>query len=381
MKLKLGLLAACFAALVPDLALGQEEPAPLAISGQVINGTSGGAAAEGLRVQVVAFTDERSLGSWEATTGATGHFAVDGVIADDRATYVVGTEYAGVSYVDRLQRGDDGGVAPVNLNVYESAPLDPGIRFDRSAFIVSAVDAERQTIKLTEVHSLSNPTDRTFLPQPDGAGGPSGLLVFGLPMHAFGLSPHLGLNAESVIQIDRGFASLDPVRPGKTEIAFSYEFPFSQSSYIFRRTLRYPVDSLRVLVPAEGPRLLAEDGLPAVGRVSLGDRAYQELHRAPLAAGDNLSVTLDELPARPALSVPVPVGPEPIGAVGAVAGALAVLAIWWRGRGGVAVEPTDDQILDALVALDLDRAAGKIPEVDYVAERERLLSLTHEPST
>lgn len=350
------------------------------VDGQVVNGTPGGGSGESLRVQVIAFADEGRLGSWEATTDQEGRFRVEDVPRAEGATYVVGTEYAGATYVDRLRPPDDQPVASIELPIYESVPLDPGIRFDRSAFIVSAVDGERQTITMLEVHSLYNPTEVTFLPRADGAGGPSGLLVFGLPQHAFNLAPHLGITGGAIVQIDRGFASLDPVRPGKTEIAFSYDFPFAESSYVFRRTLRYPVESLRVLAPVSGPELRTEEGEPAIGRVSLGDREYQELQLGGLAPGANLGVMLADLPARPAVNLPLAVTPEPVGAVGAIIGVLTVIAIWWRSRGLVSLVPTHDQILDALVALDLDHAAGKIQEADYVAERTRLLGLTQPPS-
>src|SRR6266540_2663841 len=58
------------------------------IQGTIVNGTSGGGSTAGVRVQAVGFTDDRSLGSWEATTDAAGRYSIAGVPREDGATYV-----------------------------------------------------------------------------------------------------------------------------------------------------------------------------------------------------------------------------------------------------------------------------------------------------
>jgi hypothetical protein len=376
-------LAVLLAAVHAGLGRAQEAPpsSSFDVVGTVANGTPGGGSVAGLTVQLVSFTEQgAALGSWEATTDADGGYRFDAVPAAAGAVYIAGTEYQGASYVQRLDPGAGVENAPGDITVYEAVGEDPGIHFDRSALIVSSVDSDQQTITMLEVHGLNNPTQVTFLPRADGPGGPLGLLVFGLPQHAFELQPQLGLNRDNLVQIDRGFASLDPIRPGQSEIAFSYKFPFSDASVMFRRTLRYPVQSFRVLAAADGVQLMTEDGTPATGRVSVGGRDYQEIQMGPLAAGSGVAVQLGDLPARPSLHLPVPISPEPIGALGAIAGATAVLGLWWRSRGEPVVGLEREAVLDALVALDAERAAGRVTDAEYDEERERLLALTQEPA-
>ena len=352
-------------------AFAQDDAPTLTVQGRVVNSTEGASEiGAGQRVQVVAFDDTGSLGSWDTATDGDGQYRVSGIPRGTGATYVVGTDYAGTSYVERVDEMS-GPTVETNVAVFESAALDPGVRMERTALILSGVDDSTQTITLLEVHSLLNPTDRTFLPQADGAGGTSGLMVFGLPTHAFRLTPHLGLDPNEIVQIDRGFASLAPVRPGRTEVAFSYQFPFSESSYLLQRTLRYPADSLHVFSPAGGPTIAAE-GLPPAVETVVGERRYQEIDANGLPAGTIVKLTIGALPARGGIALPI--APEPIGVAGVLAGVIAVLVAWWTARRRLATAPAEDLAIEGLITLDHDYAAGRIGEDDYVTARDRLLA-------
>ncbi|MBI4213915.1 MAG: hypothetical protein HY534_06350 [Chloroflexi bacterium] len=368
-------MAAVYAAVlgtyVTHPALAQDTTEALTLQGQIINATRGTIGPPiGQKVQVVALNENQSLGTWEGTTDDSGRFRLEDIPRHAGATYIVGTDYGGVSYVERIELETETQVE-TTFNVYESSASDPGIRMERSSLIFSEVNADAQTITLLEVHRLLNPTDRTFLPQADGAGGPSGLLVFGLPAHAFQLTPHLGLDPAGIVQIDRGFASLAPVRPGRTEIAFSYQFPFSESSYLFQRTLRYPADALHIFSPAGGPSISAE-GFPAPRDTVVGDRRYREIDGNALTAGTMVKLTIGQLPAPPGFSFPVT--PAPIAIVGVFMGIAIVLAAWWTARDRVAATAPEERVIEDLIALDRDHAAGRVDEAEYLRARDRLLA-------
>jgi hypothetical protein len=268
---------------------------------------------------------------------AAGHYRVEGVSRIPDAVYAMGADYQGVSYVNRLDGDTSSGLTTMDIIVYESVPQDPGIRFERSAWIISAVDPDQQTVQMLEVYGLTNPTDKSFVP---GAGGPTGLVVFPLPPHSTDLVPHLGLDPSTIAQIDLGFASLDPVRPGQREIAFSYQFPYGEGSYELSRTIRYPTDSLHFLVTQPGPSLQG-DGWQNDGVVTVGGVRYQELEIGPLDANTRVAVTIGGLPVRPP-GLPVP-PPSVLAGVGIAAG-LAVILIAYRRRSSF--EATADDEVD-----------------------------------
>jgi hypothetical protein len=272
--------------------------------------------------------DGQIVETWSARADEDGTYQFQEMMRSEDTAYFLGAEYSGVVYLEPLPSATEADAwMTLDLTVYEPSNTDPGLRFERSAWILQGVDAAQQAARILEVYSLVNTSDRTFLPTADGPGGSSGLLVFGLPAHASGLTPHLGLDPARIEQIDRGFASLEPVRPGRTEIAFSYQFPYSESRYVLRRTIRYPVESLRVLGPAEGPAVRLEG--PAEPEVAeVGGRQYQGFRVGPLEAGSALAVSLEGLPARSA-----PLGTLPqalLAALGAGAGVAAIVGTWWR---------------------------------------------------
>ena len=128
-----------------------------------------------------------------------------------------------------------------------------------------------------------------------------GLLRFGLPPQASQLRPPLNLSPESLIQVDRGFASSDPVLPGEQEYAFAYRFPYVAPVYAFSLALPYGAASVRVLVPA-GPGWaldVAGPDLAPLGEVDVGPRRYRVWGGGQVPPGGRLQVELRNLPPRP----------------------------------------------------------------------------------
>ena len=166
--------------------------------------------------------------------------------------------------------------APLELRVYDVTGRDPGLRTERVLLTFGAVDAGRQEVAVTQLQTLVNPSPAAY--RPETTGDPMGLLRFGLPPQATQLRPTLGLSPESLIQVDRGFASSDPVLPGEQEYAFAYRFPYVAPVYAFSLALPYGAASVRVLVPA-GPGLGPGRRRPRSGPSGGGGRGAPALPR------------------------------------------------------------------------------------------------------
>ncbi len=348
-----------------------QSPDTFTIAGHVLNGTAGGVAPREGRVQAYAYTRERVDGPWDAAIDDSGAYRVDNVPRVEGATYVVGTDYGGALYAERLDNPGDEQVVTKDVTIYDSSTVDPGIQFDQVAILVSAVDAGQGILSILEIHRLENPTDRTFAPSTSGPGGPAGLLVFPLPPNAFDLRPDVGLDPFRLVQIDRGFASLAPIQPGRTEIGFSYKFPYTEESVQLSRNVRYPIARLSVLVPQGGPSV-ATDQLSPTDAASFGGRPYRTFTGGPLSPGQAVQINLTGLP--------VPGGPlgrvPPAAAafVGVIIGLGVLLWASLRPRAGAeALTATTDSLIDRIVALDLDRAESRIPDVEYRRERQALV--------
>jgi len=372
----LAVIAASLFAVTWASALAQGDDV-FTIEGHILNGTAGAEAPDDVRVQAYAYTSDRIDGPWEAQTDESGAYRVEGVSVVEGSVYVLGVDYAGASYAERVERSPAESVATKDLTVYETSAVDPGVRFEQVAILVGTIDGGQGTINIVEIHRLENPTDRTFAPSPSGPGGPAGLLVFPLPPDAFDLRPEAGLDPARVIQIDRGFASMAPVPPGRTEIAFSYRFPYTESSFQLGRTVRYPISRLSVLVPQDGP-IVESDRLASTDAASLGGRSYRTLTGGPFAAGQPLAITFGGLPLPGG-----PLGRIPPAAV-AIGGALVGLAVLARAAltnavGATATATQADAVLDRLVALERDRLESRISDEQYHREWRVLVEQLHQP--
>jgi hypothetical protein len=260
----------------------------------------------------------------------------------------------------------------VEVAIYDAVSVNPGLRFEQSVLIFSLPEDGVQALMVTEIHSVVNPSDRTFLPSADGPGGPEGLLVFPLPPNAGDLRPLMGLDPSRLVQIGRGFASLAQVVPGRSEISFSYRMPYNGDAIRIDRTIRYPVATLRLLAPRTGPEL-ASDQFPTRGEVTVAGRQYARLEAGPLAVGTAISVTASALPLPGGLLARIP--PPAVAAAGIFC-ALLLLALYLaRSRTGDdagSAEPAEEWLEEAL-QLDIDRQAGRISDVEYQGARAALL--------
>lgn len=368
--LALGALAAWLLVAPP----GAAQADLFTVEGRVVNGTAGGDAPGDGRVQVYAYSRERVDGPWIGEVDADGAYVVDAVPRVEGAIYVLGIDYGGASYIERIDPPGEEAVVIKDVTVYNSSPVDPGIRFEHVAILVSGVDGNQGVVSVVEVHRVDNPTDRTFAPSASGPGGPAGLLVFPLPPNASDLRADVGLDPARLVQIDRGFASLAPVLPGRTEIGFSYKFPYGDSSLQLNRTLRYPVARLNVIVPDDGPSLDSDRLLPA-DMANIGGRSYRTLTGGPFAPGQPLQINFSGLPVPGGPFARVPPATAAVGGVVVGLGVLIAAAVFPRSRSA----PSEDAVVESLVALEMERSASRISDEDYRSARQALIQQLARP--
>ena len=353
-----------------------QAPNTFVVQGHVVNGTTGADAPREGRVQIYAYSRERVDGPWEGQLDGAGAYRVEDVPRVEGAIYVLGIDYGGASYAERVTEPGDEAIAVRDLTVYESSPVDPGIQFEQVALLVSTVD-NPGTLSVVEIHRLDNPTDRTFAPSATGPGGPAGLLVFPLPPNAFDLRADAGLDPARLVQIDRGFASLVPVPPGRTEIGFSYKFPYTDSSLQLSRNVRYPISRFTVLVPDDGPSI-ESDRLVAGDTTNIGGRTYRTLAGGPFGAGQGLQINFAGLPIPGGPLGRIP--PAAAGVAGVVVGVgVLIAAAFFRRPSGDGALPSEDALVEDLVALEKEHSESRMTDDDYRRARQALIQQLQQP--
>jgi hypothetical protein len=320
---------------------------------------------------------------------ASGAYRFTGLPVGKEYAYVAYTVHQGVEYTTKrvTLTPEQPTRRDLALQVYNTTPNDDALHVKAASMVVLDVNRETQSMYVLETLVFENPTKLTFLPVVNGPRGPMGLLRFSLPPNASQLSPMGELASRQVIQTDRGFGTDLPIRPGQSEVSFTYQVPYRDPSgkLEFDLTMPYPTEEFRLMTPRGGPPIVSPD---------LTRGRSIELFQSP---EDRYDVQVgNRLPARTKLTIsatglPVnvhflrPDNPWLWSGTGALLLVLLglALALWRRGGSATStpdrVEEERAGLVGALAELDERYERGDLDEQKYRRERElrrqRLLAL------
>ena len=192
------------------------QDATFAVEGRVVNGTLDVGAAQ-LEVMLHTVT-ELARADTPTLTDEQGAFRFDDVPLNPQAAYGVSVVYQGALYGRDLDTSD-GPPDPVTLTIYESTHDDSGIRAALASVLFASANREEQTISTLEIVRIINESKQTYVPGPE----PMNLMRFGLPPNASELQVDTSLPDADYAQVDRGFALLASVPPGRARgVLFLY---------------------------------------------------------------------------------------------------------------------------------------------------------------
>jgi hypothetical protein len=372
------LIAALAAALVlvaPPRALAQ---AGGRIEGQLVNGTAGASPPGALPVTVHIFKDRSRVGERTVQTDPSGHFVLDGLEAAAGYVYFPIVEYGGASYFpDRPVALDGADSKSVEIRVFEPTQTPDAIAFDRTNLLV--LNTSPTALLVMEMGAVVNRSDRTYV----GAAGEDGrptTLRFSLPRGATQVAPQAGLPPDDLVPTPDGFQTANPVVPGRQELAFSYQLPYSSSTLDLAKRLEYPTGTFNLYLPDTGLTAVSPH-LTYQGTSELGGQRYQLYSAQGLPAGAAIAIRLGGLPA-PDIPRPQQLGLIVLGASAALLGGATAVAIRRRRRANAALAPAHAPVASggdlervdlvrSLAELDERYSAGAIDEATYRAEREQ----------
>ena len=209
---------------------------------------------------------------------------------DPSLSYGVSVEYQGAVYAASVLLSD-GSPTPTVIDVYDAVDNQEYLELESASVLFAGADKTTRRVSVLELVQLANDSDRTFV----SGSTPMQLVRFGLPPGAEALRVDTTLPDGRFVQVDLGFALLSNVPPGRYEITYSYSFPYQDGQADFTRTLRNPLDDLRVLAPVDAMTLGGE-GMEGPESIDFGGRPYQLLRASDRSVGDVISVSLTDLP-------------------------------------------------------------------------------------
>lgn len=364
------------------------------ISGVVVNGTHAHAPVAGQSVTLqVAVSHTSAKDVAQTTTDTHGHFTFSGLDGSGATTYAVYTQFQQGTFASDAVTFTNGTAQPVTLTVYDGTNSDAHVRIALTTILLSEPNTHDGLIPVGEVLTFDNSGDTAYIPTTAPANGmPMGLLRFAVPPSARNLALGEGFAGAQVIQVGTGFGTTATVPPGKSQFAFAFDLPYTDTTAVLDYKTEYRTDQVAVLVP---PGMHATSGdLAAQPAVQAAGQSYNLFTRSTLPASAQLTLRLVGLPLPgedPTLQF------APLLAVGGgLVLLLAVLLLLYLRRGALAVvlrlvpasalrattpgtakesprarEAERKRLLKSLLALERAHAEGTLPDEVYRARRER----------
>ena len=344
------------------------------ISGIIVNNTANLDPVSGASValHIRRLTTESNI--QYTTTGQDGRFVFKGVDYHEDALYGVSVLFDGATYrksVDLPFWGTRS--TTVVLTVYHSSDSSDIVSVFNASILFTDVDVRQSRIYVMEMVTLENASDLTYVP----GDGPMELLRFGLPSGSKGLYVETDIPGADWVQVDKGFALITPVFPGKHELMYTYYFPYEKSSHTFNRKWRYGAENLRILIPRDLADIKTDLGADSVNML-IGEIKYSLVEVVNIQRNQNLNMQLTNLPTSKLIEKLIS-PPEKVNYYYAAPVALILLLLIFtvfvivrgiksRGTGDTEWKLSDEQKIleDMLDRLDRDLKNGHISESEHV---------------
>src|SRR5579859_6548468 len=270
------------------------------ISGQLLDGTNHNAPLPKQTVTLQMAQGPNASDLTTATTDDHGAFTFNNLATDKTIGYAVYICYQGAQYVSDVVTLDANPIQHLNLTVYEATSNTAKVAITQASVLIQEPGTHNGTFSVTEDFAFKNLDTRTYVGSLDASKGKPNALLFSLPHGAKNVSLSTGFNGYHVISIDTGFAADAALPPGDSEFAFSFDVPYSASTYDFHYTPMYPTVVLSFLIP---PDLNAHSSTLTTQGVITGQdqHSYRLFKSKLLQANQPLNVGLEGL-ALPALT-------------------------------------------------------------------------------
>lgn len=383
--------AAALAVLASALSASAQEEGANTFAGRVVNGTAGGGPVEGLPVALQAFNQGQEVRRWEGTAGPDGSVSFSGIDTSEGLTYFLSTAYQEVRYFSDPVSLAAPPTEPVELRVFETTEDANAIRIVADSTVVLGPDGESGTMRVMQVTTFLNATDRAFI----GSQGANGRLTVQVPLPPRAFEVTAAHDATSLVNLDGGAVfSTFPVLPGMEDLIVTYRVLYVGEEYEWSKEFSYPVEQVRLLV-AQGLPVEPGRGFQPQGPAEINGGVFFRYDALSTDAGTRLTARIAGLPtstgvkSRRLESTLRLIG---IGvAATAVLGAAGYAGLWSvrrRRRVAATTAPAADpavereESLERLAQLEDEFEAGNLSQQDYDrrrdAERARLRRLLEE---
>lgn len=295
--------------------------------------------------------------------------------------------FASVSYRGAVYRSDitelepDAEALDLTVEVFGTTTDQSGLQMERLHVFVDF--PQENTAQFAEIFIVSNFGQQTVVSEEPGGI----VLSYSLPSGAENLRFESGQIGERFILTEEGFGDTVSIPPGSGvyQLLVFYDMPYEKRSLQFSQQMNVPVGAVVVMTPAQGVNLKGS-GFEDMGMREVQEGSIHVYAGDQLERGEELTFTLTGNPGVAASGE----GPSSFLSqenlylgLGIFGGVLLAVGIWFFVR--LQREETLDmtfesekvdqeEIMDAIIALDDKYAEGEIGEQAYRSRRDELKS-------
>lgn len=264
------------------------------IYGQLLDGSKSNTALAGQSVTLQMAQNGTAQDVTSVKTDGQGKFSFTGLVTDKSISYSIYMLYQGAQYNTSLIGLSTKSVQKDNLTVYDATTSTKKIAVLSDSILLHTPDAQKGIVTVSELYVFNNLDNHTYVGSLNVSSGMPNALRFALPHTARNVSLSTGFDGYQSVQVDSGFASNAAVPPGISQFAFTFDMPYSASSYDFDYLVVYPTVQLSLYVPTD--LHVSSDTLASQGIVTADQRPYQLLHATTLSPGKEVHAQLEGLP-------------------------------------------------------------------------------------
>ncbi len=262
------------------------------ISGVVVNNTDRSESVDNSLVTLSIRRLNNANEDQQTMTSTDGTFAFIDVDYYEDALYEVFVLFDGVTYKKNVNiSAVEIPQTDVIINVYSASTSSDIVSIFNTSILFTDVDVRASKIFVMEMVTLHNETDFTYIP----GDGPMELLRFGLPSGTEGLYVETDISQADWLQVDKGFALITPIFPGKHELLYTYNFPYEGSDHVMSRKWRYGAENVRILIPSEMADIRTDLG-SATKVIAIGDMNYLAVEDVEIQRNQDMTIELTNLP-------------------------------------------------------------------------------------
>ena len=341
-------------------------PQTITIKGQV-EMVSGGMPPADLPVTLQGYDEMTMAVELTGKTQSDGTFSfVDAPFKEGRV-YIAVLEYQGASFTSNPLHSADviSGVIPeLVITIYGTTTDTAALSAERLHVIFDFSDPA--AVNVAEIFLLTNSGEQIIVGE---AGQP--VLTYRLPKGASDVQFPDDVDGTRFVLLEDGFGDLAAIAPGAGhQVVVVYTLPV-QIKLNLKFETPVPVSSTVVMVAAGGEaQVVKSDQLQSGGERTVQGTSVELYTGGALSAGESLDLTIGKKQPFPTL----PIGLAALGAALILGGFMIVRQ---KNKAGQVEEAetfveSKEALLDAIIALDDQFAAGKIPEDLYRERREDL---------